>query len=132
MLAISCNNGCLFLSSWVATPLAWHHLQCLSIPWFNHITNIDSFTKWDGDRLIGFESILRHCTKVFCAAFLCLQFVFVIFSAKGNWQKAARKMLVKLTKDLPNIITSKESNSAQIRKWKLKNLTFSSNYCFSI
>ena len=28
------------------------------------------------------------CTKVFCAAFQYLQFVFVTFLAKGNWQKS--------------------------------------------
>jgi hypothetical protein len=36
-------------------------------------------------------------TKVFCAAFMCLQFGFVIFWRKDFGAKAARKMLVKLT-----------------------------------
>jgi hypothetical protein len=34
--------------------------------------------------------------KVFCAAFMCLQFVFVIFRGKDFGAKAAHKMLVKL------------------------------------
>ena len=34
------------------------------------------------------------CTKVFCAAFLCLQLVFVIFWWKDFGAKAAHKMLV--------------------------------------
>jgi hypothetical protein len=36
------------------------------------------------------------CTKVFYAAFLCLQFGFVIFWQKDFGTKAAHKMLVKL------------------------------------
>ena len=36
------------------------------------------------------------CAKVLCPAFLYLYLVFV-FLAIGNWHKAARKMLVKLT-----------------------------------
>jgi hypothetical protein len=35
--------------------------------------------------------------KVFCAAFMCLQFEFVIFWRKDFGTKAAHKMLVKLT-----------------------------------
>ncbi len=35
--------------------------------------------------------------KVFCAAFMCLQFGFVIFWPKDFGAKAAHKMLVKLT-----------------------------------
>jgi hypothetical protein len=35
--------------------------------------------------------------KVFCAAFMCLQFGFVIFGQKNFGAKAAHKMLVKLT-----------------------------------
>ncbi len=35
--------------------------------------------------------------KVFCAAFICLQFGFVIFWQKGFGTKAAHKILVKLT-----------------------------------
>jgi hypothetical protein len=35
--------------------------------------------------------------KVFCAAFMCLQFGFVIFWGKDFGAKAAHKMLVKLT-----------------------------------
>ncbi len=35
--------------------------------------------------------------KVFCAAFMCLQFGFVIFWQKDFGAKAAHKMLVKLT-----------------------------------
>jgi hypothetical protein len=37
------------------------------------------------------------CPKVFCAAFICLQFGFVIFWQKEFCAKAAYKMLVKLT-----------------------------------
>jgi hypothetical protein len=37
------------------------------------------------------------CTKVFCAAFMCSQFGFVIFWQKDFGAKAANKMLVKLT-----------------------------------
>jgi hypothetical protein len=37
------------------------------------------------------------CTKVFCAAFMYLQFGFVIFWRKDFGAKAADKMLVKLT-----------------------------------
>jgi hypothetical protein len=36
-------------------------------------------------------------TKVLCTAFICLQFVFVIFWQKDFGAKAAHKMLVKLT-----------------------------------
>ncbi len=36
-------------------------------------------------------------TKVFCTAFMCLQFGFVIFGGKDLGVKAAHKMLVKLT-----------------------------------
>jgi len=35
--------------------------------------------------------------KVFCAAFMCSQFGFVIFQRKDFGAKAAHKMLVKLT-----------------------------------
>ena len=35
--------------------------------------------------------------NVFCAPFMYLHFVFIIFLAKGNRQKAIRKLLVKLT-----------------------------------
>jgi hypothetical protein len=35
--------------------------------------------------------------KFFCAAFMCLQFGFVIFWQKDFGAKAAHKMLVKLT-----------------------------------
>ncbi len=38
-------------------------------------------------------------TKVLCAAFMCLQFGFVIFWQKDFGAKAAHKMLVKLTPD---------------------------------
>jgi hypothetical protein len=39
--------------------------------------------------------------KVFCAAFMCLQFGFVIFWQKDFGAKAAHKMLVKLTPGYP-------------------------------
>ncbi len=44
---------------------------------------------------IFYEQLFR--TKVFCAAFTCLQFGFVIFWRKIFGAKAAHKMLVKLT-----------------------------------
>ncbi len=44
---------------------------------------------------IFYEQLFR--TKVFCAAFMCLQFGFVIFGRKDFGAKAAHKMLVKLT-----------------------------------
>jgi len=40
------------------------------------------------------------CTKEFFAAFLQLQFIFVIFWQEKIGEKAARKMLLKLTKGL--------------------------------
>ncbi len=39
--------------------------------------------------------------KVFCAAFMCFQFGFVIFWEKDFGAKAAHKMLVKLTPGRP-------------------------------
>jgi hypothetical protein len=42
-----------------------------------------------------YEQLL--CAKVFCAAFMCLQFGFVIFWRKDFGTKAAHKILVKLT-----------------------------------
>ncbi len=45
------------------------------------------------------------CTKVFCAALMCLQFGFVIFWQKDFGTKAAHKMLAKLTpEDIENVI----------------------------
>jgi hypothetical protein len=44
---------------------------------------------------IFYEQLFR--AKVFCAAFMCLQFGFVIFWGKDFCAKAAHKMLVKLT-----------------------------------
>jgi hypothetical protein len=38
--------------------------------------------------------------KVFCAAFMCLQFALVIFWQKDFGAKAAHKMLVKMTPSL--------------------------------
>jgi hypothetical protein len=48
---------------------------------------------------INFTNILRAAfrTKVFCAAFMCSQFGFVIVWQKDFGAKAAHKMLVKLT-----------------------------------
>ena len=50
---------------------------------------------------VNFTNILRAAfhTKVLCAAFMCLQFGFVIFWQKDFGAKAAHKMLVKLTPD---------------------------------
>jgi hypothetical protein len=47
-------------------------------------------------------------TKVFCAAFMCLQFGFVIFWRKDFGTKAAHKILVKLT------LTVKEPNLGDV------------------
>jgi hypothetical protein len=46
---------------------------------------------------VNFTNILLAAfrTKVFCAAFMCLQFGFVIFWQKDFGTKAAHKMLVK-------------------------------------
>jgi hypothetical protein len=44
---------------------------------------------------IFYEQLFRM--KVFCAAFMCLQFGFVIFGRKDFGAKAAHKMLVKWT-----------------------------------
>ena len=49
---------------------------------------------------------LLFCTKVFCTAFLYLQFLFVFFWAKKIGVKAARKMLVKLTRVKLNVFKS--------------------------
>jgi hypothetical protein len=49
------------------------------------------------------------CTKVICAAFLCLKFGFVIFWRKDFGAKAAHKMLVKLTPSLYNQNNGRES-----------------------
>ena len=45
---------------------------------------------------VNFTNIYnRHfCTKVFCTAFICLQFGYEIFWVKGNWCKI-QKLLVK-------------------------------------
>jgi len=44
---------------------------------------------------IFYEQLFR--AKVFCAAFMCLQFGFVIFWREDFGAKVAHKMLVKLT-----------------------------------
>jgi hypothetical protein len=44
--------------------------------------------------------------RFFCAAFMCLQFGFVIFWQKNFGAKAARKMWVKLTPELPKVSQS--------------------------
>jgi hypothetical protein len=43
---------------------------------------------------IFYKQLFR--TKVFCAAFMCLQFGFIIFGQKDFSAKAAHKMLAKL------------------------------------
>ncbi len=54
---------------------------------------------WLGQKGVNFSKILcaTFCTKVFFAAFLELQFGFVIFWHKNIGAKAAYKMLMKLT-----------------------------------
>ncbi len=49
--------------------------------------------------------------KVFCAAFMCLQFGFVIFCRKDFGAKAAHEMLVKLT-------SVKEKKFYKFQTWK--------------
>jgi len=71
---VPCNG-----SLWAAAPTAlqvWSHRQVSISPTF-------------------YEQFF--CTEVFWAAFLLLQFGFVIFWQKSIGTKAARKMLVKLT-----------------------------------
>jgi hypothetical protein len=50
---------------------------------------------------IFYEQLFR--TKVFCAAFMCLQFGFVIFRRKDFGAKGAHRMLVKLTPDFSRV-----------------------------
>jgi hypothetical protein len=47
------------------------------------------------------------CMKVFCVAFMCLQFGFVIFWRKDFSAKAAHTMLVKLTPALLHYLAKK-------------------------
>ena len=49
--------------------------------------------------VVDFTNIIQapFCTKMFCAAFLSLLFGLVIFWQKEIGEKAARKMLMKLT-----------------------------------
>ena len=52
------------------------------------------------DQGVSFTNILQAAffvRKCFCAAFMCLQFGFVIFWQKKIGTKAARKMLLNLT-----------------------------------
>jgi len=46
---------------------------------------------------VNVTNILLFQAKVFCAAFMCLQFGFVTFWQKEIGTKAVRKMLVKKT-----------------------------------
>ena len=72
---------------------------------------------------------LSH-TKVFCTAFKCLQFGFVIFWRKDFGAKAAHKMLVKLTpeqnfqKHAVNACTNKIVLKHRFRKSKIDCLRF--------
>ncbi len=54
--------------------------------------------------------------KVFCAAFVCLQFGFVIFWQKDFGTKAAHKMLVKLTPKQWLYFLKKGGSSGQGRR----------------
>ncbi len=59
--------------------------------------------------------------KVFCAAFVCLQFGFVIFRQKDFGAKAAHKMLVKWTqggtKTQQRPVISTEENQPKTERW---------------
>jgi hypothetical protein len=61
-----------------------------------HSLYCDFFNSHPG---VNFNNALRtpFCTKVFCAAFLYLQFGFVTFCGKNISAKAVCKMLAKLT-----------------------------------
>ena len=53
------------------------------------------------DSLVSISPIIDKqflCTKVFCAAFLYLQFVFIIIWQKEIFEQAAHTMMVKLTR----------------------------------
>jgi len=86
-------NLCLFIST----------LDGFKLSAFFSIFNLKTYQKvfWDPYyHLVSISPIfykqLFH-TKVFCAAFMCLQFGFVIFWQKDFGAKAAHKILVKLT-----------------------------------
>ena len=59
-----------------------------------------AFRRKSGREGVNFTNIYKRifCTKVFCAAFLCLEFRFVIFCWKKFCINVAQKLLVKLTK----------------------------------
>jgi hypothetical protein len=67
-------------------------LECLSLPSFSILVSILPIFY---EQLFAFFHM-----KVFCAAYMCLQFGFVIFWQKDFGAKAAHKMLVKLTPGL--------------------------------
>jgi len=58
--------------------------------------------------VVNFTNILRAAFlhERFCAALMCLQFMFVIFWRKDFGAKAAHKMLVKLT---PGVVRMDEN-----------------------
>ncbi len=59
---------------------------------------------------ISYEQLFR--TKVFCTAFTCSQFGFVIFWQKDFGAKAAHKMLVKLTPGLHSLAQNNQNRLA--------------------
>ena len=70
---------------------------------------------------VNFTNILRadFSYKSFCAAFMCLQFGFVIFWQNDFGAKAAHKMLLKLTpegKKLDGLSTKIEQNTFQKKR----------------
>jgi len=73
---------------------------------------------------VNFTNILRAAfhTKVLCAAFMCLQFGFVIFWWKDFGAKAAHKMLVKLSPGGKNTLASSKDFSHYIRDVKHSSL----------
>ncbi len=62
--------------------------------------------------------------KVFCAAFMCLQFGFVIFCRKDFGAKAAHEMLVKLT-------AVKEKSFINFRRGRVRHFKWNPNDNFS-
>jgi len=97
----------LFIPPKVWSLKVFKNLFChiVPLPWYgNHLylfflfSIISTTPQHSG---VNFTNILRAAffTKVFCAAFLYLQFGYVIFWLKNVGAKAVHKMLVKLTTD---------------------------------
>ncbi len=72
--------------------------QKITNPTFKHIKVVQRVLVWLSMSPIFYEQLFH--TKVLYAAFMCLQFGFLIFWQKDFGAKAAHKMLVKLTPGL--------------------------------